>query len=228
MVLGGTTDGAQMTEDVYRFEFNPASTVADFLRDMTVVAKRTYPRWRELYEDGLNDVAPPGSELHFKYEEHQPLDDFYFATVVALETSRVRRYLDTTTASEVLAEVAAQVDAAAGRKDRVLSDLVFGIVGRIDAEMRIESMTMPYDVATFALLERIGLPQDSVTAVLMHDLAFRHALGEPLARGVPPWWKKFSVRFHAQTSANKQAGYVAYTVAPTTVSKSYRTSAVAR
>jgi hypothetical protein len=228
MVLGGTRNGAHMNEDRSPLDVKPATVVAEFLRDMTVVAGRTFPRWNELYLDGLVDIAPNGSELHRQFADTQPLDDLYFATVVALETARVRRYLEPQVASDVLAEIAAQADAAAGRLDRVVSDLVFVIVGRIELELRIESMTMPYDVAIHALLDRIGLPNDSVTRALMSDLAFRHALGEPLARGVPPWWKKFAARLKALTTAQNQAGYVAYKVAPAAVTKPYRTSAVVR
>jgi hypothetical protein len=217
-----------MNEDRNSFHVKPATVVAEFLRDMTNVAKRTFPRWTELYLGGLTEIAPAGSELHRQFADAQPLDDLYFATVVALESARVRRYLDPQLASDILAEIAVQVDAAAGRHDRVVSDLVFVVVGRIESELRMESMTMPYDVAIHALLDRIGLPNDSVTRALMTDLAFRHALGEPLARGVPPWWKKFAARQKALSKEQKQAGYVAYSVAPAAVTKPYRTSAVVR
>jgi hypothetical protein len=166
--------------------------VTRFLGDMAKAAQRSYPIWRKLLTDGIADHAPEGSVLHQYLTEHPPLDDYYFAAVVALEAAAIRRYLAPDRASEMLTEVAAQVDAAAGRPDRVVSDFVFFVMGRIDLETGVERMRMPYDEAVKAILHKIGLAADEATLPLMHDLAFRHQLGEPLALGVPSWWKAYA------------------------------------
>jgi hypothetical protein len=142
--------------------------------------------------DGIADHAPEGSVLHQYLLEHPPLDDYYFAAVVGLEAAKIRRHLPPDRASEVLTEVAEQVDRAAGRPDRVVSDFAFFVMGRIDLEAGVERMKMPYDEAVKALLQKIGLEADEITRPLMDDLAFRHQLGEPLALGIPAWWKKFA------------------------------------
>ncbi|MDX2145301.1 MAG: hypothetical protein SFV19_18255 [Rhodospirillaceae bacterium] len=171
----------------------PAKEVmARFLEDMTKAAQRTYPGWHKLLADGVGEHAPDGGVLHQYLLEHPPLDDYFFAAVAALEGAKIRRYLPPDQASELLAELAEQADAAAGRTDRVVSDFVFFVMGRIDLEAGVERMKMPYDEAVKALLQKIGVEADEATRPLMNDLAFRHQLGEPLALGIPAWWKAFA------------------------------------
>jgi len=190
-------------------ETDPADVIARFLTDMRAAAERTYPAWRNILVEGISDIAPEGSALYEQLLTHQPLEDFYFAGVVALEAAKIRRYLGADSASALLAELGAQVDRAAGRPDRAVSDLVFIAIGRIEVEAGPELMTMPYDKAVHVLLQRIGLDRDEATRPLMGDFAFRHGLGEPLARGVPAWWKTFAAKAQRRAEAAKQAGRVA-------------------
>jgi len=187
----------------------PTELIAGFLAEMSAASERTFPLWRERLIDGLIDVAPEGSPLYEQIIAHQPLDDYYFAGVVAYEASTIRRHLDPDTASELLSELAAQVDRAAGRTDRVVSDLVFFIIGRLELESGLDVLTMPYDKTVQIMLQRIGLDRHEATQPLMIDFAFRHGLGEPLARGIPAWWKKYAklARIHAE--AAKQSGHMA-------------------
>lgn len=166
--------------------------VARFLADMTTAARRIYPGWRKLLADAVADHAPEGSVLHQYLLEHPPLDDYFFAAVTAIEAATIRRHLAPDGAGELLTEVAEQVDAAAGRTDRVVSDFVFFVIGRIDLEAGVERMKMPHDEAVKAILQKIGVEADEATRPLMNDLAFRRQLGELLALGIPAWWKAFA------------------------------------
>jgi hypothetical protein len=187
----------------------PAEVIARFLTDMSAAAQRSFPMWSKLYTDGLADAAPEGSALYDQLVSHQPLDDYYFAGIVAFEASKIRRYLDANRASALLSELATQVDRAANRPDRVVSNLVFFIIGRIELESGVELMTMPYDKVIQIMLQHIGLEQNDATRPLMKDFVFRHGLGEPIARGVPAWWKKYAALIKRQTEAAKQSGYIA-------------------
>jgi len=64
--------------------------------------------------------------------ELHPIDDYFFAAVVALEAARLRTLYTPREAEELLSEIGEQVDVRAGRRDRVVSDLVFNMIGRID------------------------------------------------------------------------------------------------
>jgi hypothetical protein len=191
---------------------DPAKAMASFLSKMAEAAQRTYPLWRERLMDGLVDVAPEGSALYDQLVTHQPLEDYYFAGVVAYEAATVRRHLEPDLASELLSELAAQIDRSAGRSDRIVSDLTFFILGRLELESGLEAMTMPYDKTVQIILQRIGLERDEATRPLMNDVAFRHGLGEPLARGIPAWWKKFALEHKRRATAAKQSGHLALVV----------------
>ena len=176
-----------------------AEVVACFLQDMTAVAQRTFPAWQRRLADGIADVAPEGSALYDQIVAHQPLDDFYFAAVVGIGSSKIRRYLDADDAGSMLTELAAQVDRAAGRPDRAVSDLVFSMLGRIELESGVDLMIMPYDKAVQIILQRIGIEQHETTKDLIGDFVFRHDLGEPLARGIPEWWKTYAAQVKLST-----------------------------
>jgi hypothetical protein len=182
----------------------PAAVIATFLADMAAASERTFPAWKELLVDGIAEPAPEGGALYDQIIVHQPLEDFYFAGVVALEAVKIRRYLGPNNASELLAALADQIDHAAGRNDRAVSDLVFFMIGRVELETGVELMTMPYDKIVEMILRRIGLDQHEATRTLMDDFAFRHCLGEPLALGVPQYWKAFTAKLKRDARHNAQ------------------------
>jgi hypothetical protein len=169
--------------------------IAQFLGDMLAVARKTYPVWFERLHQGYADCFADRPERAKECLDALPLEDLYFAGVVALEAAKIRKVMAPDQASELLAELATQVDAFAGRPDRMVSDLVFFIIGRIDLETGVEQMRMPYDLVVKLLLQKIGVEANEATRELMGDVVFRHNLGEPLARGVPAWWKAFAASF---------------------------------
>lgn len=161
-----------------------------FLAAVSTATHATSAAWQATYIDGVRDVAPEGSEAHRLLVDIQPLDDLYFAGAVGLEAAKIRRYCEPTLAGDLLMELAAQVDRAAERPDRYVSDMVFAIVSRLDVESGADVLTMPYDKVVHILLQHIGLDRTDAARPLMHDFAFRHALGEPLARHMPDWWRR--------------------------------------
>jgi len=168
--------------------------VSHFLSEMSSVAARTYPAWSKILMDGLSDHALTYDERRALFEIN-PIDDYYFAGVVALDAARIRGLYSPAEAAELLGEIGEQVDAAAGRQDRVVSDLVFLLIGRIDLGSGVDLMKTPYDKVVKTLLQQIGVNQIESTRGLMRDKAFRHLLGEPLAVGVPHWWRAFRAKF---------------------------------
>lgn len=168
--------------------------VRHFLAEMNSVAVRTYPGWVKILNQGLGEHELTYDERRALLEIH-PIDDYFFAGIVALETARIRGLYTPDEATELLGEIGHQVDAAAGRQDRVVSDLVFLILGRIDLNTGVEHMKAPYDKVVKSILQQIGLNKIDATKGLMADKAFRHMLGEPLALGVPQWWKAFQAKF---------------------------------
>lgn len=189
-------------------EVKTADVIATFLADMTTAARKTYPFWHKTLINGVIDVAPEGSELYRQLIEYQPLDDYYFAGVVALEGAKIRRYIEPSLAGDFLIDLAAQVDKASGRPDRIVSDLVFFMMSRVEVESGLDVLTMPYDKIVHLLLQRIGLDRNETSLPLMSDFAFRHTLGEPLARGVPAWWKAYAVKLQRQNNLATQHGHI--------------------
>lgn len=168
--------------------------VGYFLAEMQAAATRTYPAWSKLLDGALSECSLGYDDRRALFEMH-PMDDYYFAGVVALECARMRGHYGMLEAGEILGEVGDQVDVVAGRPDRVVSDLVFYIMGRIELGAGVERMKAPYDKVVKALLQHIGVHKIESTSVLLRDKALRHLLGEPLALGVPQWWKAFQAQF---------------------------------
>ena len=168
--------------------------VAHFLSEMESVAARTYPAWSKMLNDALSECALGYDDRRTLFDVH-PIDDYYFAGVVALEAAKLRSLYNVADAEELLSEIGEQIDAKVGRQDRVVSDLLFKLIGRIDLNAGIDKMKTPYDIVVKGLLEQIGVSQIENTRALMRDVGFRHMLGEPLALSVPQWWKAFQTRF---------------------------------
>src|SRR5262249_353881 len=127
--------------------------------------------------------------------ELNPIDDYFFAATVALEAARMRMLYTPREAEELLSEIGEQVDLRAGRQDRVVSDLVFDMLGRIGTSGGMEQIKAPYDTVVKAILLQIGVHRVETTKALMRDVAFRHLLGEPLALNVTQWWRAFQTKF---------------------------------
>ena len=168
--------------------------VSYFLAEMQATAARTYPIWKKLLDGAFAEHSLSFDERRALFDIH-PLDDYYFAGVVALECARMRGHYDVLEASEILGEVGEQVDAVAGRQDRVVSDLVFEILGKIELGSGVAQMKAPYDKVVKAILQQMGVHEIESTRAMMRDKALRHLLGEPLALGVPQWWKSFRGQF---------------------------------
>jgi hypothetical protein len=168
--------------------------VSHFLSEMNSVAARTYPGWNRVLLDGL-------SEHDFSYDEGRalleihPLDDYYFAGVVAMDAARIRMYYAQAETTELLGEIGDQVDASAGRQDRVVSDLVFKMISRIGLNAEYDPSKAPYDKVVKTILQEMGVQKNPKTRPLMNDKGFRHLLGEPLAVNVPQWWQAFHAKF---------------------------------
>lgn len=176
------------------------AAVAYFLGEMLSVAARTYPVWSRLLDDALSECNLGFDDRRELFDVH-PIDDYFFAGVVALECARMRGYYDPIESSEILGEVGDQVDAAAARHDRAVSDLVFFILGKIELGAGVDRMKVPHDKVVKAILLHMGIHKIEATQPLMSDKALRHALGEPLALGVPQWWKAFHAQFNLYWSS---------------------------
>lgn len=174
--------------------FSARKAVEQFLTDMASVAKRTFPRWHATLAEGIGG-CPIDADTRRGVLDVHPLDDYYFAGVVALEASKIRQLFEHDEAEELLSQIGDQVDAAAGRKDRVVSDLVFFITGRVETVLNADKEKMPYDQVVKAILQRLGIDRVEGTEHLMTEALYRHTLGEPLARGVPHWWSNYRKKY---------------------------------
>lgn len=168
--------------------------VARFLKHMSAAAKKTFPAWQKKLIEGLDDCKLSYDTQYALIDAH-PLDDYYFAGVVAMEAAKIRRLFAPDEASELLSLIAEQVDEVAERQDRLVSDLVFFIVGRVEQAAHVDKQKMPHDEVVKALLQKLGVDRSEETVHLMRAVLYRHELGEPLALGVPQWWQTFRTKY---------------------------------
>jgi hypothetical protein len=172
----------------------PKAAVTAFLRDMTKVAKGSFDDWHQTLIAGIEECALSTDQRRAVLEIH-PLDDYFFAGVVALEASKIRTLFAPEKAGALLSELAEHVDVAAGRNDRVVSDLVFSTISRIELMRGTDKTKMPHDQVVKAILQRLGIDQIEATQHLMTETLYRHTFGEPLALGVPAWWQAFQSKY---------------------------------
>lgn len=171
----------------------PRTAVVRFLKDIKKAAEKTFPKWQEVLVEGIEECPLTYDTRRAIFDIH-PLDDYYFAGAVALEAAKIRQLYTAPEASELLSLIAEGVDAVVARTDRVVSDLVFSIIGRIET-LEADAQKKSYDQVVKVILQRIGLDHIEATAHLMTQALYRHSLGEPLALGVPNWWNTFHGKY---------------------------------
>ena len=173
--------------------------VARFLREMASAARRTFPEWRERLVPEIEECCKDYDTRRALLEVH-PLDDYYLAGVVALEASKIRSLFSSAESAELLSQIGDQLAAVAGRADRLIPDLMFAMIVRIALNVRPDQFKRDYDQVCKYILEHMGVGKFEATRHLMRDTCYRHNLGEPLARGVPPWWKRFAAKYELTIS----------------------------
>lgn len=172
----------------------PSAAVDRFLKHMAAAARKTFPAWQKKLIEGLDDCKLSYDTQYALIDAH-PIEDYYFAGVVALEAAKIRRLFAPDEASELLSLIAEQVDTVAERKDRIVSDLLFFMVGRVEMAAHVDQQKMPHDEVVRALLQKMGVDRSEETMHLMRAILYRHELGEPLALGVPQWWQMFRTKY---------------------------------
>jgi hypothetical protein len=172
----------------------PKVAVAGFLKAMLKAAAPVFPAWQKTLKAGIEDCPLNYDQRRAVLEVH-PLDDYYFAGVVALEAVRIRALYAPDEAAELMSLLAEQVDARADRSDRVVSDLVFFIVSRLELAASIDKSKLPHDQVVKVILQRLGVDKIETTSHLMTHTLYRHSLGEPLALGMKEWWKAFQKKY---------------------------------
>jgi hypothetical protein len=181
----------------------PAEAVTSFLTTMSANAARTSAGWMKTLGTGLEDCGV-GYEARHDFFEKTPVEDYYFAGMVAMEAARIRALFPPAEANATLSEIADQIDRHAKRPDRVLSEMVFDLIGRINVSRTPTQQKKPYDITVKVILEQLELHADDTTAPLMTDKAFRLALGEPLAIGFRDWWSALQERFELYLPPEKE------------------------
>ncbi|TAL04833.1 MAG: hypothetical protein EPO08_00155 [Rhodospirillaceae bacterium] len=180
-----------------QFSLTPACTTAQavegFLAAIRRASFRSFPAWMGILKEGIED-CPLDYDTHRAVFDMHPLDDFYFAGATGLEATRIRSLFEPNQANELLSAIAERVDSVSGRSDRLVSDMIFTIVSRIDVTAT-DSQQQPHDQVVAIILHRMGIPAAAATRHLMSDLHFRHQLGQPLALDIPKWWPAFSAKF---------------------------------
>ena len=172
---------------------SPDTAVDKFLAAMQRTAQRSYPAWYAVLKRGIDSCQLDFDSRRAVFEIH-PLEDYYFAGAIGMEAAKVRGLFGPRVGAEVLAAIGERVDATALRHDRVVSGIVFDVIGRISL-LTPERHILPHDETVRVLLTRMGIDTQSATAHLMTDLFFRHQLGESFAREFPAWWALFHGRF---------------------------------
>src|SRR6202012_5193562 len=104
-----------------------------------------------------------------QFLERQPLEDFFFAGVVAVNAFRIREFYPALVCEALMRELAFQIDPGVRRSDSKIPNLAFIILGRIRKAHDAENFC-DHDQAVETILERAGIPQHAAAATIMTDL----------------------------------------------------------
>lgn len=168
--------------------------VKQFLGNILGVTARMYPAWLKTIRDGLTEYNS-GDNRQTDIDAQYPLDDFFFAGFVALEASRIPALYEHAEADLLFSTIADQLDVVANRHDRVVSDLFFEIIARLNLMQAVPTEKRPYDKVVKVILKRLGFDATDAGKTLLADKAFRQLLAEPFALHAPQWWEKFKTQF---------------------------------
>ena len=172
-----------------RFPIAPETAVQKFLVDMRLAADRVFRAWKQALEDGFAKTSLSPEERRDLLKPH-PLEDYFYAGLVGLQAATVRDGFTPAVAEALLRQVALQVDAAVGRRDRIISNMVFIIFGRIRKNNDIGLTVPAHEVVTDVILERLSIDRMSATRRLMQDARYRRSLAAPLTDRAS-WWQAF-------------------------------------
>ena len=172
-----------------------ATAARQFLITMQGSAARTFPQWSRNLEDGMSEhgLALPEGGLGAKV----PLDDYYFVGYAALEASKLSELYPPAEATTLVTEIGDQIDSVSGRFDRVMSDLFFQILGRLNIMClsAAQQERRPHDSIVKVLMKALQLGKTDAAQSLIADKALRHTLAEPFALHLKNWWKPFKDQF---------------------------------
>jgi len=186
-----------------RFSIAPDAAVEKFLVDMRLTAERSYGAWIEVLQSGLAKAALSAADRRDLLKPH-PLEDYFYAGLIGLQAGAVRESFTPAIAEALLRQVALKVDEATGRGDRIISNMVFIIFGRIRKNGDLGLRVAPQDVLTDVILERLAIDRMKGTRQLMTDPAFRRALNAPFTKRVL-WWNAFQEIYRVNVTAQPHA-----------------------
>lgn len=168
--------------------------VKQFLGNVMGVTSRTYPGWVKIIESGLTDHNALDNR-QASLTDYYPIDDFFFAGFVALEAAKIPALYESADVDTLFSVIADQLDVSANRNDRVVSDLFFEIIARLNLLHTEASQKQPYDKVVKVILKRLDFDKTDAGKMLLADKAFRQLLAEPFALYAPQWWEKFKAKF---------------------------------
>lgn len=149
-----------------RFLIAPDAAVEKFLVDMRVTAERSYGAWMQVLDSGFAKTALSAADRRALLKPH-PLEDYFYAGLIGLQTAAVRESFAPAVAEALLRQVALKVDEATGRCDRIISNMVFIIFGRIRRNGDLGLRVARQDVVTDVILERLAIDRMKSTRQLM-------------------------------------------------------------
>ncbi len=188
-----------MSASPSHFSILPETAAHKFLVDMRLAADRLFRGWNRALESGFAKTSLSPAERRALLNPH-PLDDYFYAGLVGLQAVAVRDSFSPSVAEALLRQVALQVDGAVGRSDRIVSNMVFIIFGRIRKNREVGLKAPAHEVVTDVILERLAIDRMSATRHLMCDAQYRRSLAAPVTDRVI-WWDAFRDLYVVKVSA---------------------------
>lgn len=151
-------------------------------------------------------AVSPGQHLS-PYATYRPMltapDPWYFAGIVALESTKICDLFESEQADEVLREVFDRMDEIAGRDDKAVSKLAFLVMGRLGMGALLMHRKVPDNLLAKVMMILLG--SASAAAPHMPTPTAHEQLRAALKLGQPVWWMMFNRRFELKETSRPLA-----------------------
>lgn len=157
-----------------------------FLHDVVEVVEKTYPIWEKRLSSFIDETQLDIDEKRKLLEIH-PARHYFYAAVVGIEAAKIKSLFQPELAEDLLADINDMVDEISGRKDQLVSDLIFDIIQRVKVTDSNETIKA-HDIALNRINDLLHITSMDATKEMAQDVVFRQELAHPLAASVHHWW----------------------------------------
>lgn len=177
---------------LWKKAISPQQAAQAFIAHMAQVTDDTYRIWLQTFLQSLASAGIASKKIE-KVLGPKDVKLIYFAAVFALQLLAIRNCFPAGTSAALHQAVGKELEVWSGIERRIVVDLSFGFLHRMDAQLSAMG-NLPYDEAAIFTMELLEFDKHKDTKALFMNPVFIASVGMALLTAVPGWWKPLSER----------------------------------